>query len=130
MTITGAVILAIIAATLHWKKRAPRFVAWLLAFAGLGLAATIMKYVGGFTKFSVLGVGILTVTLIVCGIAFWEEAVKRNGLHRVRTPIVALLLGVSLATAGGTIGSLAHGAGNTGGQNINKAVTTLFNSKG
>lgn len=130
MTVAGAFILALIGGVLHWKHRAPRFVAWLFALAGLGLAAEILKYVGAFTHVSVLGVGIFTIGVIVCGIVFWEEAVKRNGIHRVRTPVIALLLGICIASVGGAVGSLGHSISNSGGQNVNKAVSTLFNDKG
>jgi hypothetical protein len=130
VTATVAVLLAAIAATLHWKKRLPRGVAFMLALAGIGLSAEILKYIGAFKNFTILGVGIITVGAIVGLIIFWEEAVKRNGLHRVRTPVVAVLLGVCLAASGGAIGSLAHSIGNGGGSNVNKSVTTLFGSKG
>lgn len=130
MTVAAAVILAVIAGTLHWKHRAPRGVAWLLALAGIGLAAEILKYVGAFTHVSVLGVSIFTIGVVVCGIVFWEEAVKRNGIHRIRTPIVAVLLGICIASVGGAVGSFGRSIGHSGGQNVDKAVTTLFNSKG
>lgn len=130
MTIAGAVILAAIAGTLHWKKRAPRFVAWLLLFVGLGAAGVIIQYVGAFTTASIYGVGIWTVIAIICGIVFFEEAIKRNGIHRARTPVVAVLLGVALVSLGGTAGNAIRQATQSGGQKINQSVTTLFNSKG
>lgn len=130
MTVAISVVLAAIAGTLHWKRRVPRGVAFMLALAGLGLSAVILKYVGAFTNVTILGVGVVTIGAIVGLIVFWEEAVKRNGLHRVRTPIVAILLGVCLASTGGAIGSLANSLGNTSGQNLDKSVTTLFGSKG
>jgi hypothetical protein len=130
MTIAGAVILAAIAGTLHWKKYAPRFVAWLLFLVGLGAATEIMKYVGAFTKMSIKGVGIITLIAIVTGIVFYAEAVKRHGIHRVRTPIVAVLLGVSLISMGGSIGHAVQQANKTGGKNVDKSVTTTFKDKG
>lgn len=101
MTIAGAVILAAIAGALHWKHRVPRFVAWLLFLVGVGAATTVTSWVGGFTSFSLFGVGIITVVAIVTAIFFWEEAVKRNGIHRVRTPVIAVVFGVALMSAGG-----------------------------
>jgi uncharacterized membrane protein YkvI len=130
MTIAGAVILAAIAGTLHWKKKAPRFVAWLLLFVGLGAAGVIVQYAGAFTGASIYGVGIFTLIAIICGIVFYEEAIKRNGIHRARTPIVAVLLGVSLVSLGGTAGNAIRHATQSSGTQINKSVTTLFNSKG
>jgi integral membrane sensor domain MASE1 len=130
MTVAISVILAAIAGTLHWKRRVPRGVAFMLALAGLGLSAVILKYIGAFTNMTVLGVGVVTLGAIIGLIVFWEEAVKKNGLHRVRTPIVAVLLGVCLASTGGAIGSLAHSVSSTGGQNLDKSVTTLFGHKG
>lgn len=131
MTIAGAVILAAIAFTLHWKSKAPRFVAWLFFFVGLGAAGVIMRYAGTSIRgLSIYGVGIFTVIAIVCAIVFYEEAIKRNGLHRVRTPVIAVLLGVSLMSLGGTVGdALTHASQSTGRQ-INKSVTTMFSDKG
>lgn len=101
MTMIGAVILAAIAGALHWKHRVPRFVAWMLFLVGVGAAGTITGLVGGFTGLSIYGVGVFTVVAIVTAIFFWEEAVKRNGIHRVRTPLIALVFGVALMSAGG-----------------------------
>lgn len=130
MTIAGAVILAAIALVLHWKHRAPRFVAWLLLFVGLGAAGVIVQYVGAFTRFSIYGVGIWTIVAIICGIVFFEEAIKKNGLHRARTPVVAVLLGVSLVSLGGTVGNALNHATQSTGNQINKSVTTMFKDKG
>lgn len=101
MTIAGAVILAAIAGALHWKERVPRVVAWLAFLVGVGAATTITGALGGLTAMSFFGVGLITVIAIVSAIFFWEEAVKRNGMHRVRTPIVAAVFGIALMSAGG-----------------------------
>ena len=130
MTIAGAVILAAIAGVLHWKRRAPRFVAWLLLFVGLGAAGVIVQYVGAFTKFSIYGVGVWTLVAIICGIVFFEEAIKRNGLHRARTPVVSVLLGVALVSLGGTAGTAIRHATQSSGTQLNKSVTTMFQDKG
>ena len=123
MSIATAVILAAIAATLHWKHRVPRLVCWLLLFVGVGAANMITGSPGGLSNISVLGVGIFTVVALFTGITFWEEAVKRNGMHRVRTPLVAVALGVSLMGVGGTIGSALSNAIQTTGVQVDKAVT-------
>lgn len=129
MTIAGAVILAAIAGTLHWKHRVPRFVAWLLVFVGVGAATVITSALGGFSGINIYGVGVFTIVAIVGGIVFWEEAVKRNGLHRVRTPIVAVAFGVALMGIGGTLGANLQNAVKTGGANVNRVVTDSINSK-
>lgn len=129
MTIAGAVILAAIAGTLHWKRRVPRLVNWLLLFVGVGAATVITNALGGFSGISVFGVGVFTLVAVVAGIAFWEEAVKKNGLHHIRTPIVALAFGVALMGVGGTVGSTINHAVQTGGQNVNKVVTDSISTK-
>lgn len=101
MTIAGAVLLAAIAVALHMKNRVPRVVAWLAFLVGVGAATTITGYIGGFTAMSLFGVGVVSVVAIISAIFFWEEAVKRNGMHRVRTPLVAVIFGVALMSAGG-----------------------------
>ena len=127
MTIAGAVLLAAIAGTLHWKRKAQRLVNWLLLFVGVGAAGVITQFLGGFSGVSIYGVGVFTVVAIVAGITFWEEAVKRNGIHRVRTPIIAIAFGVALMGVGGTFGHAVQNAVQTGGANVNRAVTTSLN---
>lgn len=129
MTIAGAVILAAIAATLHWKKRVPRLVNWLLLLVGIGAASVITQFIGGFKHISIGGVGLFSLVAIVAGIAFWEEAIKRNGLHHVRTPIIALAFGVALMSAGGAVWNSLQEVAQTGGTNVNKVVTDSLNSK-
>lgn len=127
MTIAVAVIFAAIAGALMYKQCAPRAVAWLLLCVGIGAAAEIMKYIGDFLKISFYGVAAITVIFFVAAVLFWQEVVKRNKMHKVRTPIVALLLGVSIISLGGTVGKAIHNGTQTGGNTIDKTVTTMFN---
>lgn len=129
MTLAGAVILLAIAIPLHLKGRVPRFVCWLLLFVGLGAAAFATKILGGFTQISIAGVGVFAVVALVSGIYFWEEAVKKNGLHRVRSPLIAAVFGIALMNVGGSIGANIQNAFETTGTNINQAVVQSVNSK-
>lgn len=128
MTIAAAVILAAIAGALHYKHRLPRLVAWLLLFVGIGAASEVVKYFTAVKGTSLYGVGIFSVLAIVGLIFFWEEAVKRNGIHRVRTPVVALILGVSIMSAGGTFWHSVQSDMNQGGSNLSH-VTDSLNGK-
>jgi hypothetical protein len=129
MSLAGAVILAAIAGALHWKHRVPRFVAWVLLLVGVGVASTLTDWVGGFGGFTVYGVGLFTLIAIVTGIFFWEEAVKQNGLHRVRTPLIAVLFGVSLMSAGGAFFEVVQNALEATASNVNQAVVSNLNGK-
>lgn len=129
MTLAGAVILAAIAWPLHYKNKAPRFVAWLVLFVGVGAAAFITGIAGGFSAISIAGVGVFAVAAIVTGIFFFEEAIKANGYHRARTPVVALVLGVALMNIGGSLGGNIRNAVETTGTNVNQAVVKSVNSK-
>lgn len=131
MTIVGAVILAAIAGALMWKNRAPRFVAWSLLFVGIGAAGVIMQYIGpSTTGLSIYGVGIFTIIGIVCAIAFYVEVIKKDGQHKIRTPVMSALLGVSLMSVGGTVGGALNHVSQAGGAQVNKAVTTMFQGGG
>ena len=129
MTIAGAVILAAIAGALHYKHRVPRFVAWVLLLVGVGAAATITNLFGGFTGMNLFGVGVFTLIAIITGIFFFEEACKRNGLHRVRTPLIAVVFGVALMSASGSLFTTLQNAVQSGGANVDKAVTNNLNGK-
>jgi hypothetical protein len=124
MTIGVAVILAAIAGALHWKVRTPRLVAWLALLAGIGAASVLAGYLSAVTSLRFYGVGIFTLVALIGGIVFWEEAVKQNGQHRVRTPVVAVVLGVALAFLGGNLGAAVRSAGSGVGNTISHSVTT------
>lgn len=129
MTIAGALFLAAFAAALHWKRRVPRLVAWVLLFVGIGAASVVLGWIPAIRGISILGVGIMGLLAIFLIVVFFEEAVKKNGLHRVRTPIVALALGVTLSAMGGTIGGALSGLFNGAGTQLSNAVTTGFSEK-
>lgn len=129
MSLAAAVIVAVIAATLHWKHKVPRFVAWLLLVVGLGAAQAIAGFFGGLGSMTVGGVAIFTILAIFGLIAFYEEAVKSNGLHRIRTPIIAVLTGVSVMTAGGATFVAIQEFVNSTSPKVDQAVTDNLNGK-
>lgn len=128
MTVAASVILLAIAGALHYKHRVPRLVNWLLLIASIGAAAQIVGYFGAFKGTSIYGVGIFSVLAIVGLIFFWEEAVKRNGIHRVRTPIVAVITGVSIMSAGGTFWHDVQNDVHQSGSNVSH-ITDSLNGK-
>jgi hypothetical protein len=130
MTLTGAVILAAIAGGFHFYNRAPRFVAWVTLLVGMGSAALVAGYLGGFGGTSVYGVGIFTLLAILSGIGFWFEGHKGDKRHRVRTPIIALLFGVSLMTSTGSVFVGLQGIAQKATTGVNQAVVTGLNSDG
>jgi hypothetical protein len=106
------------ATILMWKDRAPRFVAWLMLLAGGLLATTVAPYLGSLLGTQILGVGIVVAVDIFGGIVFYHEAIKRHGMHHIRTPAVAAILGISLALSGGATGTIFHNI-------TTKVVTTV-----
>ena len=105
-----AVILASLAGVLLWKKKAKKSVAWLALFAGLFGSYTVVGWLGAFATSRILGVGILTLIVIVGGVIFWHEAVKLNGHHQYRTPVIGFAVGVALtASFGGVQHAVQHG---------------------
>lgn len=129
MTIAGAVILAAIAVALHMKHRVPRIVAWLLFLTGVGAASMVAGVVGGFNGLSLFGVGVFTVGAIVTAIFFWEEAVRGNGLHRARTPLIALAFGVCLMSAGGAFFAALQDVVSKTGSSIDNTIQANLNGK-
>ncbi|MFG2001647.1 hypothetical protein ACGFNU_21095 [Spirillospora sp. NPDC048911] len=130
MTLAGAVILAVIAGALHLKHRVPRVVAWLLLFVGFGASSTVTGFLGAdLSAVAIGGVTIATIAAIGTLIYFWEEAVKCNGLHRVRTPLVALACGASIVLAGGSFFQMIENAAQKTGANVDEAVVSNLNGK-
>ncbi|MFF5261414.1 hypothetical protein ACFY4C_20925 [Actinomadura viridis] len=121
--------MGVIALALHLKHRLPRFVAWLVLFVGLGAASTVSGWVGGLDGINLYGVGLFTIGAIFTAVFFWEEAVKRNGMHRTRTPLIAFAFGISLVLAGGSFFQAVERALDTAGSNVDKAVVNNLNGK-
>jgi uncharacterized membrane protein YfcA len=100
----AATVFAVIAATLWWKKKALRFVSVLLFMVGVCGAAAIVGFLGsGINRMSLGGVSIFALLAIFGGICFWFEVVKKDKPHKIRTPIISWVFGVSLMTASGAI---------------------------
>ncbi len=129
MTLAGALFLAVIAGALHYKRRVPRVVAWLTAFAFASGAAFITGVLGGFSSISIAGAGICALAAIGAGIFFWEEAVRNNGYHRVRTLVVAGVFGYAVMNITGSVGIHIHNAVETTGTRVNQAVVQSVQSK-
>lgn len=95
-------ILAAIAGVRMWKdhgsKTPAKMPSWLALIAGMCGAATINGLFGGVASSSILGVGVVTLVAFAGGLLFWLEAVKNAGHHRIRTPVVGLLVGAALVT--------------------------------
>ena len=102
-------LLAGVALIFWWKGVAPRAIAWLALVTGMLEAQLLLSLTGALTGTTILGVGILTAITVFGGLVFWLEAVRHNGHHHIRTPLVGLIVGMALMSAGGSIGQLSHG---------------------
>lgn len=129
MPLGFALALLVIAGLMIWKRRAPRVVAWLLLFAGIGLSGLVISITGP-VAFSFGGASLATAIVIGLGYLFYEEVIKKNKPHKIRTAMVAFSLGVLLVGLGGSVGSrvsaLFTGTANRAGQVGN----SLINSNG
>lgn len=126
----SAVFLFAIAGIWIWKRRFPRVVAWLLLFAGGGIAGSAVNLLGGnIQHMSVGGVALFSVIAIGGLIIFYEEAIKQNGHHRVRTNIVAVVTGIAVMTAPASFFTGVQNAGNSLRTNLNQSVNTSLNGK-
>jgi uncharacterized membrane protein (UPF0136 family) len=89
-------------------KRAPRFSAWALLAAGIGLSGIVLG-ITGVVHWSVLGIGIAFPVTVGLLVMFWFEAIRKHKTHPIRTPVVAVALGVMLTTLGGSLGGAVSG---------------------
>jgi len=129
MSLGVALILAVIAGILHWKHRVPRLVCFLLLFTGVGIAIGIAGFLSGFSSLTIFGVGVMVLIALATAVVFWEEAIRLNGMHRVRTPVIALLFGISLMSVGGWVGGSLQKLASTTGEQIDKAVVQSVNTR-
>lgn len=106
---TVAVLLGVITIISVWKKASPRATGWLALFTGLTGAPIFLSWLGPLATIAIYGVGIAVIAAIGGVVVCWHELVKKRGLHRFRTPLIALATGVALMTVTGVVGSAAHG---------------------
>jgi hypothetical protein len=109
---TVAVLLGAITAIRVWKKASPRGTGWLALLTGLTGAPIILSWLGPLATVTIYGVGIALIAAVGGGIICWHELVKKQGLHRFRTPAIALITGAAFMTLTGVAGSAAHGISN------------------
>lgn len=129
MTLAGAVILAAIAITLQWYDVAPRFVACMLLIVGIGSAAVVAGFLGGFGHTSVGGASIFSIVAVASLVAFYQEGIKGNRRHRIRTPIVAVVCGVAFMTATGSVFVGLQNFAKSSTATVDQAVVKNLNSK-
>jgi hypothetical protein len=113
----GFIFLAI-AAVLIWKDSAPRMVAWLILFGSGMASAILLPWLSIIFSMSLFGIPAAVVIDVIGGLTFYLEVLRKKGHHWIRTPIIAGLLGVSLAITGGTVGNLFHSAINQTTQTV------------
>lgn len=100
---------------IHWRKNgSPKSVSWLALFTGILLAAPILALMGGLTGLALLGAPVLLLLTVGTGFLFYHEGIKERKPHYWRTPLVALLFGVCLASSTGVVGNLVHTATTNG----------------
>ena len=103
LLLAGIVVICI------WKDHGKKFPAWLALVAGAFGSFTVLGWLGGLATYSIVGVAITTVVLILGGLIFWLEAVKNKKWHKHRTPIIGFAVGVALtATFGGVQHVVQH----------------------
>ena len=100
---------------IHWRKNgSPKSVSWMALFTGILLAAPILALMGGLTGLALLGAPVLLLLTVGTGFLFYHEGIKERKPHYWRTPLVALLFGVCLASSTGVVGNLVHTATTNG----------------
>jgi hypothetical protein len=112
-----------------WKRRMPRVVAWCLLFAGIGLSGVVIGITGPIA-WSIGGASLSFAIVVGLAYLFYEEAVKRNGIHKIRTNIVAFALGVMLVGLGGSIGAKVSGLFTGTAGRVGTTTSNLVNSNG
>lgn len=130
MTVTGSIILAVIAGTLLWKGKLKRSSCCLLLLAGSGIASAVA---GVFAGFSLLGVGIFSLAAVIGSIFFWEEVVRKTNakgveaFHPKRTPIVSVLTGIAIMGASGSLWAVLQNVVQTSGSQVDQTVNSQLN---
>jgi hypothetical protein len=105
----AAVILLGILAIMLWKGVGKKSPAWIALAAGLCGSYIVVGYLGGLSGYSLAGVGITALIVILGGFVFWLEAVRGHKPHHIRTPVTAFILGVALMSGSSAVqGAVSH----------------------
>jgi hypothetical protein len=116
-------ILAVIA-FIQWRKsNGAKSVCWMALISAMLLSGSILSWLGILTQVTIFGIGIMPVALVASGLLFYHEVIKGRGLDYIRSPLVAIVLGVSIMAVGGTITGLGQQATNGVVHVVNKVGT-------
>jgi drug/metabolite transporter (DMT)-like permease len=121
MSIDYAAIATVLAVAMIWKGRAPRFRLWLLLIGGVCLASIVLGFIGP-AGWTIAGIAIAVPATVVLAYLFYEEGIKRNGLHKFRSPAIAFALGVMLVATHSGAASIIGGVGQHAGTSVTNVV--------
>jgi hypothetical protein len=96
-------LLAGIVAILIWKDHGKRPPGRLALLAGMFSSGTVLSWLGGLVAYSIVGVAVTTVVLVLGGIVFYIEVIKNHKPHKWRTPLVAFAVGIALTASFGGV---------------------------
>jgi hypothetical protein len=96
-------LLAGIAAIKIWKGHGKRPPGILALLAGMFASGTVLVWLGGLVAYSIAGVAVTTVVLVLGGFLFWIEGVRGTKPHKWRTPALGFIVGIALTASFGGV---------------------------
>lgn len=96
--IAAGAILGIIAMRLWHYHKLPRFQAFLFTAAAFLLTVGVTVWLDALAGLTATGTGltVLAVVLLLGGLAFWFEVIKKHKHHVIWTPVVGIVFGTAV----------------------------------
>lgn len=110
--IAAGVVLGIIAMRLWHYHKAPRIQAFLFTAAAFLLTVGVTVWLDALAGLTATGTGltVLLVVIVLGGLAFWYEVIKKHKHHVIWTPVVGIVFGTAVVLGFALWPTLVHKA--------------------
>ena len=110
--IAAGVVLGIIAMRLWHYHKLPRFQAFLFTASAFLLTVGVTVWLDALAGLTATGTGltVLAVVLLLGGLAFWFEVIKKHKHHVIWTPVVGIIFGTAVVLGFALWPTLVHKA--------------------
>jgi drug/metabolite transporter (DMT)-like permease len=116
--VAAGAVLGLLAARLWHYHRLPRLTAWLFGLAAGLMTIGVTVWLDALAGLTATGTGltVLLAVLLIGGISWWFEGVRKHKHHRIWTPVLGIVFGTAVVLGIGEWGALSGQAGKSPGK--------------
>jgi drug/metabolite transporter (DMT)-like permease len=116
--VAAGAVLGLLAARLWHYHKLPRLTAWLFGLSAALMTIGVTIWLDALVGVTATGTGltVLLAVLLIGGISWWFEGVRKHKHHRIWTPVLGIVFGTAVVLGIGEWGSLSGQASKSPGK--------------